>query len=87
VCPCEALVKVHRDNKLFSTVLFLKDKDLLKEDKTPPCVGTRGERVDFPPGLGLRQGGICSGSWRLDRFPVGKDEITEEETLAGERKR
>lgn len=40
VCPCETLGQVHKDNKLFSTVLYLEEKDLLKEDKTLPCVGT-----------------------------------------------
>ena len=51
MCPCETLVQIDRDSKLFSTVLYLEEKDLLKEEKTTPCVGTGEMRMDFPPWL------------------------------------
>jgi hypothetical protein len=36
VCP---LGKIHRGNRLFSTVLYLEEKALWKKDKSLPCIG------------------------------------------------
>lgn len=44
VCPCETLGKVYSGHKVFSTVQYLEEKALWKEDKTSPSVGT-GEGI------------------------------------------